>query len=89
MKLKKLLLECAKCEDQCKIEKVMKARFGDKVKIKSVERLTELDLKVCRQIYKDIRKDYVECMTKLDNLAHSLRQLGQFLGVYDKKEKKK
>lgn len=85
--LKKLLFECAKCIDQDRLEEAMKQRYGDNVKICSITKLTELDMKACKQIYEDIRKDYTECAAKLNNLAHSLQQLGQFLGVY-KEEKK-
>ena len=85
---KKMVFECAKCVDKDRLEEVMKQRYGDDIKICSIKRLTELDLKACKQIYEDIRRDYTECTAKLNNLAHSLQQLGQFIGVYKKEEKK-
>lgn len=86
--LKKLLFECAKCVDEDRLKEIMEKRYDDNVMVCSITRLTKQDLIACKLIYEDIRKDYTECLAKLSNLAHSLEQLGQFLGIYKKEEKK-
>ena len=82
----KLLLECEKCVDRGEIEKVMKARYGNSVKLKPVTKLTELELKTAKMMYKQMRKKYEQVFQDLSAMAHDLRQLGQFLGVYEKEE---
>ena len=82
----KLLLECEKCVDRGEIEKVMKARYGNSVKLKPVTKLTELELKTAKMLYNEIRREYEKVFKDLTTMAHDLRQLGQFLGVYEKEE---